>query len=67
MSTPINWNNLVPKAETQASAFLQEYPNYDGKNVVVAVFDTGVDLGAAGVLLPRIFISLIFSRSSTLS
>lgn len=49
MATPVRWENLVPKNETQANLFLQEYPSYDGKDVIVAVFDTGVDLGAAGL------------------
>lgn len=29
---------ILPKIETEASLFLKNYPNYDGKNVIVAVW-----------------------------
>ncbi|RHY41327.1 hypothetical protein DYB38_000207 [Aphanomyces astaci] len=40
---------IVPKHETLASQLVQLYPEFDGRNTIVAIFDTGVDPGAPGL------------------
>lgn len=42
---------LIPKREVAADAFLRSLPAADGRGVVIAVFDTGVDPAAAGLTL----------------
>jgi tripeptidyl-peptidase II len=37
---------LIPKREVGADTFITENPTYDGRDVVIAIFDTGVDPAA---------------------
>lgn len=47
---------ILPKRETGAAAFILGNKEWDGRGIRVAIFDTGVDPGAAGLKCIRVYV-----------
>lgn len=41
--------SLMPKKEIAADRFVESYPHFDGRGVIIAIFDSGVDPAADGL------------------
>ena len=61
-------HGLLPKKETQIEAFLRKYPQYDGDGTLIAIFDSGIDPGAAGlaVSLLGFYLLILYSLAGVI-
>lgn len=51
----------LPKQPTGASQLLTKYPQYDGRQITIAILDTGIDPLANGLQVSNIFLLKISS------
>uniref|UniRef100_A0A914Z5P6 Uncharacterized protein n=1 Tax=Panagrolaimus superbus TaxID=310955 RepID=A0A914Z5P6_9BILA len=45
----INWEPYIAKTPTQQPEFLESYPNFDGRGVVIAIIDSCIDVSLPGL------------------
>lgn len=61
----LRWE-VMTRSETGVARFQAQQPTYDGRGVVIAVLDTGVDMGAAGLTgLPQGGVKVVDCRDFT--
>ena len=46
---PFPVHTFVPKRETGVDRFLAKYREFDGNDVTISIFDTGIDPSAPGL------------------